>query len=399
MADSKGEISPKSPKGGKEKKQVQISSKPDEAVDPEAAKKLNKEEFEGIKNKTRTDVQEKKDTRSKKTRCCGMLSAQVPPWEPTLVVLRHSERKDYVDPTYKTSEEGIAWPHDAPLTERGLKLAAEVAKEIAVLHESACFAAVASSPYRRCMETAAEVAKLLGLPIAIDQELGEVRDRTMPEEHVAHRDPEQLREMAKNLGVTVLNPMLEEQDPPAGKGIKMFGKQPRWPETLEIAKQRYAVRLENYIEQSEKNERNYIVVTHADCVAAVLVFFERGQADVQSMDFCARVIARKQAAKKKTAATEDHGAYGAKWTVTHKAMGAEVFKDDNMAKYHEKMHLENCDELKEASNKRKEARTKTDAMFENSLGNKKLQEVLKNMKDDDEDEDEADDPAPAKNRA
>merc|ERR1719321_1614996 len=110
----------------------------------------------------------------------------------------------------------------------------------------------------------------------------------------------------------------------------MFGKQPKWPETLEGAKQRYAVRVQNYIEQSEKNERNFIVCTHADCVAAVLVIFERGQADVQSMDFCARVIARKEAVKK-GGGSEDHGVYGSKWVVTHKALGAELFKDDNMA--------------------------------------------------------------------
>jgi broad specificity phosphatase PhoE len=247
-------------------------------------------EFDKMASKTRTSVTQESMPRR---RCCGLLPPKVAVFEPTIVVLRHSERKDYVDKTYKTSPEGQAWPVDAPLTERGIELAAEVAQELAVLHETACFAAIATSPYRRCMETAAQVAKALKLPVTIDQELGEVRDREMPKDHPAHRSPKQLVEMAEQLELDVLNPFLEDEGEGFGEGYKVFGKEPDWPETLDGAKLRYNVRIENYIEQSQKHQRNFILVTHADAVAAVLGVFQRGCADVQSMDFCARVVAVK----------------------------------------------------------------------------------------------------------
>jgi len=279
----------------------------------------------------------------------------------TIVVLRHSERKDYVDKTYKTSEEGKQWPHDAPLTAAGIKLAKSVADEILALHAEANFVTIAVSPYRRCMETAAEVAKQLKLPVVIDQEIGEVRDRTMPQDHIAHRSPVQLTQMAKDLGLKLINPLLEDG------GVKLFGKTPTWPESLEDAKNRYVVRMETYIRKSAEERQNMILVTHADAVAAAMVMFERGGADVQSMGFCARLIATRNV---KAASKDDveKGVFAEQWNVEAKDVGAELMKTEGaMGKYYEKLYLEKCEETQEMVAKRKEKRTKTDAMFDKAI--------------------------------
>merc|ERR1712066_215237 len=98
--------------------------------------------------------------------------------------------------------------------------------------------------------------------------------------------------MAQDLQVKTLNPILEDGS------IKIFGKPPQWPESLEDAKNRYIVRIETYIRQSMETKQNMIIVTHADAVAAALVIFERGGADVQNMGFCARIIAKRTIEKK-----------------------------------------------------------------------------------------------------
>mmetsp|Transcript_88952 Transcript_88952/g.157476 ORF Transcript_88952/g.157476 Transcript_88952/m.157476 type:complete len:258 (-) Transcript_88952:46-819(-) len=167
---------------------------------------------------------------SAKGGCCGFCKRrnQAPTFAQTLVVMRHSERKDQVDPTYKDSVEGKAWPHDTPLTQRGVKWARKVARELRGLHKQVNFIAIASSPYRRCMATAAQIAIEFGLPIVIDQELGEVWDKAMPSDKLPHRSPSQLEELAKELGIQVLNPPLPEG------GYKLFGQPPKsWPESLE----------------------------------------------------------------------------------------------------------------------------------------------------------------------
>jgi len=309
---------------------------------------------------------------------CGCLrrAKADPPFQQTLVILRHSERQDRVDPGYHDSEEGKAWPHDAPLTRgHGIDLAQRVAKELAEINKEANFHVIACSPYKRCMETAAEVAKVIGVPVLVDQEIGEVRDRTQPETPSPHRSALELKTMAQDLQVKTLNPILEDGS------LKMFGKPPTWPETLDDAKNRYIVRIETYIRQSMETKQNMIIVTHADAVAAALVMFERGGADVQKMDFCARIIARRSLKQEKKG-QEDHGVFAAQWKLEFKDLGAELLHDAAMAKYYEKQHLEQCDETQQMVAKRKDKRTKTDMMFDNTM--KDL--LTKQKKEEDEEE-------------
>lgn len=322
--------------------------------------------------------------------CCGLLSkrkAAPPKFEQTLVILRHSERLDRVDPTYKDSDMGKAWPFDCPITGPGFDLAKQVAEELVELHEKNRFAVIACSPYRRCMETASEVAKALNLKVIIDQEIGEVWDDHMPASPPSHRSPLGLTEMAKELGISTINPVQEDGS------IKLFGKPPIYPETLEDAKRRFVIRIETYINQSTESETNYILVTHADAVAASLEIFERGYADISNMDFCARLIAKRTLKPKslqKPGEVAAKGVYADQWAIEFKGVEAQVNKPTgSMEKYYENQHLEHVEEVKEVAAKRKERRTKTDGMFDQAMKDLIKKQELEELDEEDEDEDDA----------
>lgn len=322
------------------------------------------------------------DKRSSGGGCCGFIrQKKQPKFKQTLVICRHSERADYVNPEWIKTEEGIAWPHDAPLTDRGHELARSVAEEIKLLHQEMHFTAIACSPYRRCLETAAAVAAALKLPVVVDQELGEVWDRDMPKEPRPYRSDIDLVGMVESLGMKHLNPIL------ADGGMKLFGKPPQYPETLEKAKSRYIVRIETYINQSANTERNFVLVTHADAVAAALQMFQRGNADVQNLDFCARIIAKRNVSP----TGEDTMVYADHWDVETSGVTEEVCKPDaKMEKYYEKQFLETVEEQEAVAVQRKAARTKTDALFSQSL--RKFAE-----EEDEDEESEEDEKPPPKN--
>lgn len=339
------------------------------------------ETFERAGSKIKTSTEEADAVGGSKGSClCCRRRAPPPSFKQTFVILRHSIRKDYVDPTYKTSEEGLAWPHDAPLTPEGIELAKTVADELYEVHKKANFITVACSPYRRCMETAAEVSKKLGLPVVLDQEIGEVRERAMPKDHVAHRSPVELAAMAKELKMKLLNPLLEDG------GVKLFGKQPEWPESLEKAKDRYVVRMETYIRKSAEERQNMILVTHADAVVAALVMFERGGVDVQNMGFCGQVTVTRDV--KDSASGSEHGVYADQWNVEPARLGAEIFKEEDKKKVqiYEKQYLETCDETEAKVVKRKEKRTKTDFMFDSAL--KDVGNKMDGLEEEDEESEE-----------
>lgn len=293
------------------------------------------------------------------TRCCGILrrSGKASTFDQTIVILRHSERADHIDSSYLKSEEGQKWPYDAPLTERGFKLAAEVAENIAVLHETYKFAAIACSPYRRCLETASVVAELLKLPVILDQEIGEHWGADTPKEPLPFRTGMELKSLVHDLGIKPTNPI-------NANGLKLFGKLGKWPETLDDAKSRYLVRIEYYIELSLRAERNYILITHADAVTAAVHMFGHGNIDVTNVDYCAQVTA-KRAVKIADKSRYDQ-IYDEKWEFTTSAITQEILPADgaSMAKLYEKQHRDNVAQTTKATNKRNLNRSKTDDTFE-----------------------------------
>jgi len=290
--------------------------------------------------------------------CCGLLKPKPKPFEQTIVIVRHSERVDFKDPAaYKASAEGQAWPFDTSITERGVGLAQEVAREMLEVHKKANFSVVCTSPYRRCMQTATEVAKLLKLPVLIDQEVGEVWEAAMPKERPPHRSPKELQEMAKELGIEVINPLLPEG------GFKLFGKPPlTHPETVEMGHKRCIVRMETYIEQSAMTRQNFIIVSHAPAVAALMEMFERGQVDVEKLDYCARVIANRKLVERGSG--KGSSAFKAQWSVECKGINITLNLDAD-----EDGHVKTCQETEQMVIARKEKRTQTDMTFAKNLRN------------------------------
>lgn len=297
--------------------------------------------------------------------CCGLFrsKAKEKPFEQTLVVLRHSERWDHKDPEgFKASEEGQKYPFDGPITPNGVQLAAKVAKELQKVHSEVSFAGIACSPFLRCLETAAEVAKILQIPVMLDQELAEVWEKAMPSTHLPHRDPEELVKVCDSLGLTIANPI-------ENGAYRLFGKIPeKHPEDLEAGHKRYLVRIENYIRLSTRTRRNFIIVGHASAVAAALNMFERGFADIEKTEYCARIIARRNVIAS-TDEQDEQGVYAAHWNVESKDVVVQVDKDaaDYMKKTMETMHMDFVEETNTMVAKRKERRTSTDKIFDDTV--------------------------------
>jgi broad specificity phosphatase PhoE len=291
----------------------------------------------------------------------------------TIVILRHSERLDHVlGDDYKSTPQGKAWPFDTPLTDKGIQIAKETAKALAQVHHRANFACVVSSPYHRCMQTAAEVCHLLNLPMMIDQEMGEVWEEQMPSDKPPHRSPVQLKEMAKELGLTVKNPDLPEG------GYKLFGKPPqKHPESVSDGHKRHLVRVQYYIEQSSKTQQNFLICSHAPAVAALADIFNRGNVNIEKLEYCAYVVADRKA--KETTSTKASGAdvYKDEWDVEANGVNFELNIDAT-----EEEHAKACEDVQTNVQKRKENRTKTDAMADQAL-----KDLLAKVGDDDEEED------------
>ncbi|MFB3904418.1 MAG: histidine phosphatase family protein [Acidobacteriota bacterium] len=74
---------------------------------------------------------------------------------------RHGSRQDFVDPEWhKTAERR----HDPPLSAKGLAQAGQLADRL----EREGITAIFSSPFLRCLQTAASVAARVGLPIHVE---------------------------------------------------------------------------------------------------------------------------------------------------------------------------------------------------------------------------------------
>jgi len=85
-------------------------------------------------------------------------------------ILRHARRRDVDDPGWATT---APRPHDPPLSEAGRAQAAALARSLADEGIGRLF----SSPFLRCIETAAPLAERLGLPIRPEPGLSEWLNR------------------------------------------------------------------------------------------------------------------------------------------------------------------------------------------------------------------------------
>merc|ERR1712100_381106 len=101
-------------------------------------------------------------------------------------------------------------------------------------------------------------------------------------------------------------------------GIKLFGKPPTWPESLDAGYSRFLVRMETYIKLSASNRQNYIIVSHAPAVGAMLEIFQHGRTQIDDLAYCARVIASRVTAANRSSMLKN--IYMSAWTVDTKGM-------------------------------------------------------------------------------
>jgi broad specificity phosphatase PhoE len=217
------------------------------------------------------------------------------PFKCVVAVVRHGDRLDQVDPAaWFRSDLGRAYPFDCPLTSKGRKAARRTAEEIQ--NSALEFALVVSSPYVRCVQTAAEICQILGLQLCIDAELGEIygpRTHGQWEEPPPRRTLEEISSLVKLHGDSLIDSPLfvgnEEKE--------FFGSHSEWPETLEDARLRLVSRVEQYQARSLQLRKNFLLVTHGDCVAASLGLLLSSQQGcrrvVTKIDYCAYTLAER----------------------------------------------------------------------------------------------------------
>lgn len=183
-------------------------------------------------------------------------------------VVRHAERADDIFAFHKgkrwsDSQDGRMWPLDPPLSDTGLDKAEDLARDIQefAAHRGSEFHVVISSPYFRCVQTAALVCKRLGpsVRLLVDHSLGEVHGPEvmgLNRPHAPVRPAAVGRDYCRSLGVRC-----ESQ---------AIGQRPEWPEKVQDARQRFALRFLSHLKRAAKGRRNFLLVTHADCVGAAL---------------------------------------------------------------------------------------------------------------------------------
>jgi broad specificity phosphatase PhoE len=214
-------------------------------------------------------------------------------------VIRHAERSDAafaLDGTgaglrWRHSEDASLWPNDPPLSEDGLSSAKDLGKTVRSFAEESGsrIDVVVCSPYTRCMQTGAIICEVLGKGTRwiVDESLGEIYGPSV-------MGPVEPRRCVRPFG----------DFPPKGVSRsvlkhlpKTVGRWPTWPEDVRQARRRFANRFLTYLKRSIATRRNFLLVTHADCVGAALsVLPGFAQQVVERIDYGGMLLGRRQAA-------------------------------------------------------------------------------------------------------
>lgn len=245
----------------------------------------------------------------------GLCRSCEPPIPRTSVaVMRHGERLDASDPAaWFQSAAAQDFPFDCPLSAKGKRQVAGVARELA-RRSSNRFSCVVSSPFLRCLETAVEVCRALHLPICVDLQLGEVFG---PACFGDWSPPGPVRRSREEV-LALLPPDVRSLSP-----VDFFGEEPQWPESIENARLRMVSRVEQYAEWSSRLEggANFFLVTHGDCVGACLTLAlaaEEGglQQVVEKVDYCGYALLERawEPGEAEACGLLDQGA---RWRVQH----------------------------------------------------------------------------------
>lgn len=164
------------------------------------------------------------------------------------------------------------FPFDCPITEKGREQAQAAARALGNSNPDG-FALVVSSPFVRCVGTAGEVCRVLGLPLCIDAGLGEI----FCPQYFGHWEkpgpPRRTYQEVSNMvpeGVQLVgHDSKDDGDGPPAQG--WIGTSPSWPESLADGCQRFAARVEQYASRAARlGGAGFVLVSHADCIATCL---------------------------------------------------------------------------------------------------------------------------------
>jgi hypothetical protein len=141
------------------------------------------------------------------------------------------------------------------------------------------------------------MCEVLGLQLAIDAELGEIFG---PRTHGQWKKPPPRRGLEEISKLVELSgtPLAASSRLVRNDGTDFFGSPPTWPESLEDARLRLVSRVEQYLARGLQMRRNFVLVTHGDCVAASLGLLLSSQAGevrrvVTKIDYCAYALAER----------------------------------------------------------------------------------------------------------
>jgi broad specificity phosphatase PhoE len=183
-------------------------------------------------------------------------------------VVRHADRADAISATiegksWMHTADSKQWPKDPPLSDEGVKTAQAIGQSLHSLAAACSHSSVvvACSPYLRCVQTAIGICERLpGARLLFDLSLGEIYGPSVmgtgEEPAAVTRSIEQLLAYCRARGVTC--------------SPQAIGRWPVWPEDVDKARVRLASRFLVYLKRSADVQRNFILVTHADGVAAAL---------------------------------------------------------------------------------------------------------------------------------
>ena len=175
-------------------------------------------------------------------------------------IVRHGERIDVVEPEWLSTAER---PHDPPLTEYGRQQAAVTGAHLAARGDRVDF--VYTSPFLRCVQTAAAIAKHLDAPLRVEPGLCEWLNGDWFESNDNPMDQAmstgQLKHVADAEGVRIDECYLPFWDSAARVGSAARADDDRevaFPETSEDAVDRY----NSTLEQVRTHSPHAVLVTH-----------------------------------------------------------------------------------------------------------------------------------------